>query len=113
MTTNEYQSRARDFSTYGGNEMYPLLGLAEEAGEVVGKVAKYIRAHNGICPDECDEYFHEFRNSIKKELGDVCWMVAEICSTYGLLLEDVMESNIAKLEDRRARGVIVGEGDDR
>ena len=40
-------------------------------------------------------------------------MIAELCSLYGLELETVMDKNIAKLIDRRNRGVIVGEGDNR
>lgn len=54
-----------------------------------------------------------FRSDLEKELGDCCWMIAELCSLYGLELETVMDKNIAKLTDRRNRGVIVGEGDNR
>jgi NTP pyrophosphatase (non-canonical NTP hydrolase) len=50
---------------------------------------------------------------LQKELGDVMWMVAEICSVYGFALEEILENNIAKLEDRKNRNVIVGEGDNR
>ena len=122
MNPNEYQAGAHKFATYGDNAMYPALGLAEEAGEVTGKIAKFIRKHDGAEPctasspipvgkDLTDN--EEFIDNLKKELGDVCWMVAELCSVYGMSLEDVMAANLKKLEDRKARGVIVGEGDDR
>lgn len=119
----EYQGAAHAFATYGDNAMYPALGLAEEAGEVCGKIAKFIRKHEGeeplSEPDrrgfglETTKDEEEFREALKKELGDVCWMVAELCSVYGLNLGDVMSANIDKLTDRKNRGVIVGEGDDR
>jgi hypothetical protein len=40
-------------------------------------------------------------------------MIAELCNLYDFKLQDVMQENIAKLTDRRNRGVIVGEGDNR
>ena len=83
------------------NLNYMALGLASEAGEVAGKVKKLIR----------DGEFD--RRAALKELGDVLWYVAgcayELCYT----LEDVARVNIAKLEDRRRRDAISGEGDDR
>ena len=83
--------------------MYPALGLAEEAGEVCGKLAKYIRKHDGAEPANAEsaqptgkdlDDAIEFRENLKKELGDVCWMVAELCTVYGLTLEDVMTANL-------------------
>ena len=52
-------------------------------------------------------------NDRSKELGDVMWMVAELCTIYGLDMGKVMAENIDKLTDRRERGVIDGKGDDR
>ena len=108
MTINEYQKLAHSFAKYG-DELYPVLGLAEEAGEVAGKVAKHLRAKGKLNWDSDPE----LTKSISKELGDVLWMVAEIATVYGLELEDVMNENIAKLTDRRTRGVINGSGDNR
>lgn len=130
MNLPTYQKEAHAFATYGGNAMYPALGLAEEAGEVCGKIAKFIRKHGGTEPiasanivglkvsnGELDSTFTddmtEFKKNLSKELGDVMWMVAELCTVYGLDMEEVAEENIAKLTDRFNRGVIVGEGDNR
>jgi len=55
----------------------------------------------------------EYREELKKELGDVMWMVAAIATLEELDLSDIMKSNIDKLADRLDRGVIVGEGDNR
>ena len=124
MNALEYQNKAHYFSSYGDNAMYPALGLAEEAGEVCGKIAKFIRKNAGFQPadmyrDDCPSIMdwnaknEQFRKDISKELGDVMWMVAELCTVYGLDLGEVMSENIGKLTDRKKRGVIVGEGDNR
>ena len=123
MNASEYQVKAHDFASYGDNAMYPVLGLAEEAGEVCGKIAKFIRKHGGTEPMTAryelenkvtvtdDEL--KFRNDLSKELGDAMWMIAELCTVYGLDLGEVMAENIEKLADRRERGVIDGNGDNR
>ena len=123
MNARDYQNQAHAFASYGENAMYPALGLAEEAGEVCGKIAKFIRKHYGTEPTtQVDDRVLrqeptpddvQFRKDLVKELGDVLWMVAELCTVYGLSIDGVMIANIAKLEDRLSRGVIVGEGDDR
>lgn len=107
---NEYQKRAHETADYLGMEIgdyrYPVMGLAEEAGEVSGKFAKAVRDANGIIDGER-------REAIKKELGDVCWFVAEISTLLGLSLEEVMQGNLDKLASRKQRGVLHGSGDDR
>lgn len=116
MTPNEYQKKAHETANYPSGTigevryavdyLYPAMGLSEEAGEVSGKFAKAIRDNGGVV-DEARKL------EIIKELGDVCWFVAEICTVLGADLEIVMQMNIAKLEDRKARGVIHGSGDNR
>jgi NTP pyrophosphatase (non-canonical NTP hydrolase) len=110
LSINEYQERAHETADYLGMEngdyRYPVMGLSEEAGEVSGKFAKAVRDANGIIDGER-------REAIKKELGDVCWFVAEIATILDLKLEDVMQGNLDKLASRKARGVIHGSGDNR
>lgn len=110
LSINEYQERAHETADYLGMEngdyRYPVMGLSEEAGEVSGKFAKAVRDANGIIDGER-------REVIKKELGDVCWFVAEIATILDLKLEDVMQGNLDKLASRKARGVIHGSGDNR
>ena len=90
------------FASYGNNAMYPALGLSEEAGEVAGKIAKFIRKNDGIDPKKAIAEFpnamadaiSQFRNDLEKELGDVLWMVAATASEYGLSLENIAKMNI-------------------
>lgn len=84
--------------------VYPTLGLANEAGEVAGKVKKIFRDRHGVVTDAD-------REALTLELGDVLWYLSELCTRLGIRLEDVAARNVAKLADRAARGVIQGEGD--
>lgn len=119
MNASEYQGKAHDFASYGDNAMYPALGLAEEAGEVCGKIAKFIRHNNGMTPQDAEksssplmrDEVAKFRTALMSELSDVMWMVAEIATLNGLGLDEIMEYNIVKLTERRNKGLIDGSGD--
>jgi NTP pyrophosphatase (non-canonical NTP hydrolase) len=86
--------------------IFPTLGLANEAGEVAGKVKKIFRDRGGVITDDD-------REALKLELGDVLWYLSEICNRLDIRLEDVAEANLAKLRDRSARGTLAGDGDAR
>ena len=118
MNINEYQLAAHSFADYTMpfvskgdvatrvDYVYPVMGLTEEAGEVAGKFAKAIRDNDGVIDNERKE-------AIIKELGDVCWFVAELCTLMNVSMERVMQENINKLTSRRERNVIHGSGDNR
>ena len=116
MDFNLYQEKAHETAKYPsgtiGKEahsvdyIYPVFGLAEEAGEVAGKFAKTVRDNAGVI-DEARKF------EIEKELGDVLWFVAECCTVLRIDMNEVAELNIKKLADRKARGVIHGSGDNR
>lgn len=96
MEINEYQSLAartinRQLSP---NQMirHGLFGLCAETGEVLGLFQKHYQGHD-LKSDK-----------LKKELGDVCWMVAELCTAHGWSMEDIMNLNIEKLEERYPDG---------
>lgn len=115
MELNEYQQRASETAEYpkkGDNLLYPAIGLAEEAGEVLGKVKKLWR--NKLVTSALDRDFtEEDRQALVKECGDNLWYLAMFLKELGVSLEDCAQVNIHKLADRKARGVIKGEGDDR
>ena len=109
MELNDYQNESRGTALYpnvGSNVIYPTLGLVGEAGEVADKVKKIIRDRNGVFDSESKE-------SIKFELGDVLWYVAQLSAELGYELEDVANSNLQKLNSRKTRGKIKGSGDNR
>ncbi len=86
--------------------VYPTMGMVNEAGEVAGKVKKIFRDHGG-------EITEEDRQALKKELGDVLWYLAQICTELDLSLQEVAEANLIKLFSRLERGQIRGDGDER
>jgi len=84
--------------------VYPTMGLVNEAGEVAGKVKKIFRDKGGHINEED-------RQALKKELGDVLWYLAQICTELDLSLAEVAEANLTKLFSRLERGTIKGDGD--
>ena len=81
MNLKEYQEKARSTAVYHTGEVYdmdismiyPGLGLVGECGEVVEKVKKLYRDDNGKLTEKRKE-------AIKKELGDCCWYLSNLCS---------------------------------
>ena len=109
MTFNEYQQFA--LTTASGIQddlkiIYPTLGLAGEAGEVVEKIKKVLRNDKG-------KFSNEKRLEIAREIGDVVWYCAVLANNLGFKFSEIAEINRAKLQDRVARGVINSEGDNR
>lgn len=88
--------------------IYPVLACAEEAGEVAGKLAKFIRKSLSEPVD-----VELFRVDMKKELGDLQFQVSEAARQLGYTLQEIVDGNVEKLTDRAERGVLIGEGDNR
>lgn len=80
---------------------YTALGLAGEAGEYAEKIKKYIR--DGTMD----------RVLIIKELGDVLWYLSACADELETTLEEVAETNIFKLANRKQAGTLQGSGDTR
>lgn len=102
-TFDGYQQRAVKTAIYpiSAQVTYPAMGLANEAGEVLGKVKKIIR----------DGTYN--REQIVDELGDVLWYAAALARDLDVSLTEVAYRNLMKLEDRAQRGVLKGSGDNR
>lgn len=95
MKGNEYQKLAmRTCSIDNKVDMlyHGVFGLNSEAGEVAGLLQKMYQGH-----DVDGEH-------LIKELGDCMWMIAEICTSKGFNLDDVMQTNIDKLKVRYPDG---------
>lgn len=109
MQFKEYQKIAMQERMYGSGigVVYPALGLAGEAGEVVDKIKKVVRDYEG------DFTLREHVMDISKELGDVLWYLTAIAVDLGMDLDLIAQMNIDKIVSRRQRGVIGGNGDNR
>lgn len=125
MELNEYQKKAMDTCMPSCNNIsYMLLNLVAEVGEFSGKLAKAIRrnevAIGGDSPANKNRLTVVFPDDIlaldqelQKEAGDILWQFAGVCTVMGWSLDDVGMGNLDKLADRKKRGVIDGEGDNR
>jgi NTP pyrophosphatase (non-canonical NTP hydrolase) len=107
MTVDEYGQFTEEFWFSGvarpTNESIAIMtiGLGGEAGEVQEHIKKLIR--DGKLDKE----------ELKKELGDVAYYWARICKQFGFLPSEVLQANKEKLESRKKRGVLRGDGDNR
>jgi len=103
----EFTDEVADYPTEKGKvPMYPALGLAGEAGEVCDNIKKIHRDDGGTLTEAR-------RQKLRGELGDTLWYLARIAIHAGFSLSDIASYNINKLRDRKARGKIHGDGDER
>lgn len=113
MDLDKYQKRAAKYDLFettvdlkSPGFLEKILGLAGEAGETADKVKKILRDKGGYASEED-------RIELIKELGDVLWYVANVARYLDVDLSDIAKSNIEKLESRRKRNKLHGEGDNR
>ena len=97
LTLNRYQNLANRSAGAGGEGDQRLvvsaLGLAGEAGEFANLVKKMTAHGHPFDPE-----------SLKDELGDVLWYLAEAATAVGLNLEDIASQNVDKLIKRYPEG---------
>lgn len=113
MEFSDYQAETRKTAQYpdrGANFVFPTLGMVGEAGEVAEKVKKLMRDHDTFSPAAVGA---EVKTEIVKELGDVLWYLAQLATEFDVSLDEIAKQNLVKIKDRRARGKISGEGDNR
>ena len=72
------------------------LGLTAEAGEFTEVVKKIILQGK---PYNEENVFH-----LKRELGDICWYLAQACMALDTTFDEVIEMNVRKLESRYPGG---------
>lgn len=105
MELNTYGESARRTAVYPverGLE-YAVLGLCGEAGELANKVKKIIRGDYEL------DFTHQ--EDLISEAGDVLWYLSAIANELHTTLQHIAESNLAKLNSRKERGVVKGDGD--
>lgn len=126
---DNYQRLATGTAVYPGQGsplglIYAALKLNGEAGEFAEHVGKALRDDHLFKGSEYDEfgevYDHGYvgltanrRDLLVKEVGDVLWYLAAICTELDINLSDAANANLRKLYDRKARGVLQGSGDRR
>ena len=72
------------------------LGLTAEAGEFTEVVKKILLQGK---PYDEDNVFH-----MKRELGDICWYIAQACMALDTTFDEIIEMNVEKLKARYPGG---------
>ncbi len=72
------------------------LGLTAESGEFTEIVKKIILQGK---PYNEDNVFH-----MKRELGDICWYIAQACMALDTTFDEIIEMNVEKLKARYPGG---------
>jgi NTP pyrophosphatase (non-canonical NTP hydrolase) len=112
MNIQEYQTIIQKTAIYPKEvgAMYCALGLNGEAGEVAEKIKKLIRDTNYL---DSKDYTDEFKENLKKEIGDCIWYCTALANEFNLSLEEILEANYNKLIKRRETNTLQGSGDNR
>lgn len=92
------------------NVNVPLLltasvGLASESGEFSEIVKKIVF--------QGKEYNDDVRYHMLRELGDICWYLANAANALGADLEEIVKMNVEKLEARYPNGFEVARSENR
>ena len=92
--------RISELETVGDADVPHLLtaalGLTAEAGEFTEIVKKIILQGK---PYNEDNVFH-----MKRELGDICWYIAQACMALDTTFDEIIETNVDKLKARYPGG---------
>ena len=89
---NELKSQGADVSRL----MTAAFGMSAEAGEFTEVVKKIFLQGK---PYTEENIFH-----MKRELGDLCWYLAQACMALDITFEEVLEMNYEKLSARYPEG---------
>jgi NTP pyrophosphatase (non-canonical NTP hydrolase) len=89
---NELKAQGADVSRL----MTAAFGMSAEAGEFTEVVKKIILQGK---PYTEENIFH-----MKRELGDLCWYLAQACMALDITFEEVLEMNYEKLSARYPEG---------
>jgi NTP pyrophosphatase (non-canonical NTP hydrolase) len=105
VTLNRYQHEASKNKAFPEKYaiIYPTIGLLNEAGEMAGKIKKWMRG-------DVDKLNVA---DVVSEMGDVLWYLASLATDLNVTLEEVALNNIEKITKRREQGNIKGDGDHR
>lgn len=89
---NELKEQGADVSRL----MTAAYGMSAEAGEFTEVVKKIFLQGK---PYNEDNIFH-----MKRELGDLCWYLAQACMALNITFEEVLQMNYEKLSARYPEG---------
>jgi NTP pyrophosphatase (non-canonical NTP hydrolase) len=102
-TFDEYQQQAASTAVFT-NDFYPIASLMVESAELADLFVK---------PMLRGDDTHQDNAKIVSEAGDVLWNLAVLLHGCNIRFSEVVDYNVAKLQDRQRRGVLKGNGGNR
>ena len=111
MDFNEYQILSRKHAFYPNQNTpdafrYLIYGITGESGELAEHFKHVLR-------DEEDKISAERKELITKELSDILWYLANICTELNIDFNEIPVIGLNKIDDRVKRGTLGGSGDNR
>lgn len=95
MTIREYQKQSGRTNAPLGNSyndltsIHMLMGMMTEVGELTDQFKKHLAYGKDI----------DWVN-VKEEIGDLMWYISEFANNHQFDLEEILETNISKLQQR-------------
>jgi NTP pyrophosphatase (non-canonical NTP hydrolase) len=91
---DDYQARAAVTnelpSTGPKNAVAAMLGLASETGSILNVYKQYLRRNIDLSANT---------DFLREELGDLLWYLSTVASAFGLSLDDIAQTNLARTND--------------
>lgn len=104
MNFKEYQKKTLDTWISNDKELERiLLSIAGETGEICEYFKKFYRG----------DYLTINYDDIGEEIGDILYYLAMLCNYLDISLDHTALKNLLKLQDRKNRNVIKGNGSNR
>lgn len=97
MTTSEYEKYVESRCLPYTDAPYCVVAINEEAGEIAGWWKKFILRGNPTGKLTVQD--------LKGEIGDVLFYLTRLAQHYGWTLEEVMNHNKKKLDERVEKGM--------
>ncbi len=108
MDIKEYQNYVKEGASDKYDSLLSLAGLMGEVGEVADVIKK-----ESIYEDMSkfiEKYGMNVKEKIIDEMGDILWQYINLLNQYQVSIEDVINSNVEKLNKRHGGNKIAKDG---
>lgn len=108
MDIKEYQNYVKKGASDKYDSLLSLAGLVGEVGEVADVIKK-----ESIYEDMSkfiEKYGMDVKDKIIDEMGDILWQYVNLLNQYNVNVEDVIDSNVNKLNKRHGNQKVAKDG---
>lgn len=108
MDIKEYQNYVKEGASDKYDSLLSLAGLMGEVGEVADVIKK-----ESIYED-MSKFIEKYGTGVKEkiidEMGDILWQYINLLNQYQVSIEDVINSNVEKLNKRHGSNKVAKDG---